>query len=324
MTIDLTRRAAMAGAAAAILIPPAMGMGTRPVRAQGAARAMGLAYPRQIGGIELTAISDGFFEIPADQMLINIAPEELEAALSAAFIDPAGPLRGGVTAFLLREGERTVLVDTGAADLFGPTVGQMPATLAALGVAPESVDTVLLTHMHPDHIGGLLAEGAPAYPNATVHVNEVDLDFWTDEAIASQAPAEAKGMFDRARATAAAYGERLLPFAGETEVIPGATSLPLPGHTPGHTGYRIVSEGAEILLFGDVANVAPVQFPHPEAGTIFDIDPALAVETRGWFFDMLATDRTLVAGAHMGFPAIGHVARAGNAYAWVPEPWHYG
>ena len=130
----------------------------------------------------------------------------------------------------------------------------MPAALAALGVAPEEVDAVLLTHMHPDHLGGLLAAGAAAFPNATVHVSETDLAFWTDEAIASKAPADFQPFFARARATAAAYGDRLIPFSGDGEVVPGVTSLALPGHTLGHTGFRLASDGAEIVVFGDAVN----------------------------------------------------------------------
>jgi glyoxylase-like metal-dependent hydrolase (beta-lactamase superfamily II) len=178
--------------------------------------------------------------------------------------------------------------------------------------------------MHGDHIGGFLPGDAATFPNATVHVNEADLAFWTDEAIAAQAPAEFQGMFTLARAVAAAYGERLQPFSGETEVAPGVTSLPLPGHTVGHNGFRLASGDHQVIVFGDAVNSAAVQFAHPGAGLIFDTDPALAAETRARFFDMLATDRTLVAGTHMPFPGLGHVARSGGAYAWVPEEWHYG
>ena len=118
--------------------------------------------------------------------------------------------------------------------------------------------------------------------------------------------------FARARATAAAYGDRLVPFSGDGEVVPGVTSLALPGHTLGHTGFRLASGGAEIVVFGDAVNSAAVQFDHPEAGLVFDTDAALAAATRAKLLDALAADRTLVAGTHLPFPGIGHVARAGR------------
>ena len=321
MTLMLSRRGALAGGVAVLAASRLLG-NAGSARAQAAAAPPALVYPRKVGALELTAISDGYFSMPAT-LFVNIPPEELEAALETAFLDPAGPNQAGITAHLVRDGDRTLLIDTGTADLFGPTAGRMAAALAALGVAPEEVDAVLLTHMHPDHLGGLLAAGAAAFPNATVHVSETDLAFWTDEAIASKAPADFQPFFARARATAAAYGDRLIPFSGDGEVIPGATSLALPGHTPGHTGFRLASDGAEIVVFGDVINSAAVQFTHPGAGVVFDTDPALAAQTRAKILDAISADGTLVAGTHLPFPGIGHVARSGEAYDWVAEEWRY-
>jgi glyoxylase-like metal-dependent hydrolase (beta-lactamase superfamily II) len=318
MGIEISRRSVLAGGAAMLAIPPILV--AAPARAQGATAAV--AYPRKVGDIEIVAISDGYLELPG-ALFVNISEQERAAAFSAAFLDPAVPARVGVTAHLVRAGGRTILIDTGTADLFGPTLGALPGTLAALGVAPADVDAVLLTHMHPDHLGGLLAGGAPAFPNATVHVSATDLAFWTDEATAARAPDDFKPFFARAVATAAAYGDRVIPFGADGEVLPGVASLALPGHTVGHTGYHLSSGDAEILVFGDVAHSAAVQFAHPGAGLVFDTDPAQAAETRARTLDRLAADRTLVAGTHLPFPGIGHVARAGDAYAWVPEHWRY-
>jgi glyoxylase-like metal-dependent hydrolase (beta-lactamase superfamily II) len=321
MSIELSRRSVLVAGAAALAA--SRFLGAPAARAQDAPTAAVLAYPRKVGELEIVAISDGYFEFPP-AFFVNIPKEELDAALTAAFIDPAVPPRVGVTAHLVRGGGRTLLIDSGTADLFGPTLGRVPAALAALGVAPEDVEAVLLTHMHIDHLGGLLAaDGAPAFPNATVHVNETDLAFWAGDEAAAKAPENFKPFFARAKATAAAYGDRVIPFGADGEVLPGITSVALPGHTVGHTGFRLASGDAEILVFGDTASSAAVQFSHPEAGLAFDTDPAQAAATRARFFDMVATDRTLVAGTHLPFPGIGHVGRSGDAYAWVAESWQY-
>jgi glyoxylase-like metal-dependent hydrolase (beta-lactamase superfamily II) len=319
--ITLSRRGVLAGAAAALATPRLLTV-TGAWAQESPAPVAPLVYPRKVGELEVAAISDGYIEF-AGLPLVNIDEQEMKAALTAAFIDPAAPIRLGVTAHLVRGGGRTVLIDTGAADTFGTTLGRLPAALAALGVQPADVQAVLLTHMHPDHLGGLLAGDAPALPNATVHVDETDLAFWTDEATAAQAPKDFQPFFARARATATAYGDRIQPFAGETELLPGVTSVPLPGHTVGHTGFRLAAGDDEIIVFGDTAHSSAVQFAHPEASFAFDTDPAQAAESRKRFFDMVTTNRTLVACTHLPFPGVGHVARAGDAYAWVPEHWHY-
>jgi glyoxylase-like metal-dependent hydrolase (beta-lactamase superfamily II) len=319
--VTMSRRMVLAGGAVALAAPRLLT--ATGARAQEASASVApLVYPRKVGELEVTAISDGYVEFPG-LPFVNIDEEEVRTALTAAFLDPAAPLRLGVTAHLVRGGGRTLLIDSGAADTFGTTLGRLPAALAALGVQPADVQAVLLTHMHVDHIGGLLAGDSPAFPNATVHVDETDLEFWTDEATAAQAPKDFQPFFARARVTAAAYGDRIQPFAGETEVLPGVTSVPLPGHTVGHTGFRLASGDAEIIVFGDTAHSSAVQFTHPEASLSFDTDPAKAAESRQRFFDMVASDRTLVACTHVPFPGVGHVARASDAYAWVPEHWHY-
>ena len=321
MNIELSRRSVLAAGAAALAARRFLGASA--ARAQDApAPAAPLVYPRKVGELEVVAISDGFVQ-PPGPLFVNISDEDLKAALATAFLDPAAPPQLGVTAHLVRGGGRTLLIDTGTADLFGPTVGRLPAGLAALGVAPESIEAVLLTHMHADHIGGLLAEDAPAFPNATVHVRESDLAFWTDEATAAKAPDDFKPFFARAMATAAVYGDRITPFGADGELLPGITTLALPGHTVGHTGFRLASGDAELIVFGDTAHHAGVQFSHPDASLVFDTDPAQAAVSRAKFFDMVATDRTLVAGTHVPFPGVGHVARSGDAYAWVPEHWQY-
>ena len=319
MESTITRRQMLAGAGAALVLPAL----SRPGRAGIVGTDGAIAYKRMVGDIEVTALLDGYIELgPA--ALVNIDRATIDEALKAAFFDPADQMMVGISAQLLRLPDQVVLLDTGTGGLFGPTTGQLPAGLAAAGVAPEDVGVVLISHMHPDHIGGLLKDGAVAYPNAAVWMPQADIDFWTDESIAASAPEDAQSFFAVARDVVAAYGDRITPFSGETELVPGVTSVPLPGHTPGHSGFRIESGGDSLLYWADIVHVMQVQFAHPEASISFDIDPDLAAETRRQAFAQAASDGTLAAGTHLPFPTYGHVRAEGEGFDWVAEAWQYG
>ncbi|MBA3325731.1 MAG: MBL fold metallo-hydrolase [Rhodobacteraceae bacterium] len=315
----LSRRHLLAGAGAALALPA---LGLVPARAQILGTEGATAYARTVGDIEVTALLDGYLEL-GREVLVNVDADAVSEALADDHLDPGQAVGTGITAHLVRAGDRTILIDAGAGAAFGPTAGRLMAGLAAAGAAPEDVGLILLTHMHGDHIGGLLADGTPAFPNAEVRVAEADLAFWTDEAIAAAAPAEAQPFFALPRAVAAAYGERMTPFSGEGELSPGVTPVPLPGHTPGHTGFRLASGDATLFIWADVVHVAAVQFAHPEASLVFDTDPAQAAETRRRAFEMAAADRLLVAGAHLPFPTFGYTETAAQGYDWQPEAWQY-
>ena len=215
-----------------------------------------------------------------------------------------------------------MLIDTGSAKLLGPTMGDLPAGLKAAGVDPVSIDTVLLTHLHPDHVNGLLtADGRAAFPNAEVVVAEAEAKFWHDDGVAAKTPAEYRPFVKMARDALAAYPKRVRLFAGETEVLPGIAPVPEPGHTPGHTGYMLSSGGDSLWVWGDIVHVAAFQFPHPEWAVAFDTDPKQAVATRKAALDRAATDKLVVAGMHLPFPGRGHIFNDGGRYEFVPVPW---
>ena len=281
------------------------------------------AYTRTVGDLEVTTILDGY--IPFEfGVFRGIDEASYRQQLRNDYIDPAGPLNVGISAHLVRTGDRLALIDAGAADAFGPTAGRIAAALDALGVAPEDVTDLLLTHMHPDHIGGAMRGGDAAFANAAVHVADAEAAFWTDAGNRAAAGESAAGFFDAAAALLDAYGDRVNRFGGETEPFPGARAESMPGHTPGHTGYRLSSGDDQVLVWGDMTAIAPVQFERPGVGIVYDVDSERAAETRRRWLDQVSADRLLVAGTHLPFPAYGHVERRGDAYAWIPEPWRYG
>ena len=273
-------------------------------------------YRRSVGDLTVTVLNDGFIDLPFGAMPA-ITPEDAAALLAHAFRPPVG--RTTVSAFLVQGGGRTVLIDTGAGTLFGPTMGRLPANLAAAGVAPADIGTVLLTHMHGDHLGGLTHGGTAVFPNATVMAAEAERAFWLDADPAS-VPEGMRNTVVTAQASLAPYKDRLSTF-GTTSIAPGITPVPLPGHTPGHTGFRIGDGTDAVLIWADVIHLQDIQAPRPEIGLVFDTDPAGAIATRQRVLDMAASERMLVAGMHLHFPTFHHVARAGQGYALLPEMW---
>jgi glyoxylase-like metal-dependent hydrolase (beta-lactamase superfamily II) len=275
-------------------------------------------YHHRLGDAVITAVNDGMFE-GATALLTNIAAPDAEALLTSTF-RPLPP-RLTVNTFLLTMGGARIMVDTGCAASFGPTVGAMLANLAAMGVAPDTISTVLLTHAHPDHANGLIdAAGAAVFPNAELLVNAKEAAFWQDDAIMASVPDDMKGYFLGARAALGAYASRTR-LIEEGEVLPGITAIPAYGHTPGHTAYMIASGSESLLIWGDVVHVPGVQFARPDVGIVFDGDGPAAIATRARLMDMAATDKLLVAGMHMDFPVFGHVVPQGQGYALVPEVW---
>jgi glyoxylase-like metal-dependent hydrolase (beta-lactamase superfamily II) len=180
---------------------------------------------------------------------------------------------------------------------------------------------VLATHLHPDHVGGLIDDqGRAVFPNAELVVHEAEPRFWNDDTVMANAPDDMKAFVTLARTTMAAYGNRMRQVS-QGEVLPGITAVPAPGHTPGHTGWLLSSGGDSLLIWGDIVHMPGVQFARPDVGVGFDVDGAQAIATRQRIMDMAATDRLRVAGMHLDFPAFGHVARTGQGYTFVPEVW---
>ncbi|WP_192497416.1 MBL fold metallo-hydrolase [Halospina sp. K52047b] len=232
----------------------------------------------------------------------------------------SAPPRITLNAFLLDTGNHRILIDTGIGAFAGEGGAGLMDNLNAIGLDASAIDTVLITLMHPDHVGGLIdADDQPVFPKARVLVPAGELDYWRGD-IPQGAPEVLIKQFQAAHRVIAGVGSRMQRLAG-TEVLPGITRVPLPGHTPDHSGYRIVSGEDRILIWTDIVHLPGIQFPRPEATVAFDVDPPQAATTRRHIMAELAKSRELVAGHHLDFPGIGYVAEDGDGFRFLPHVW---
>ncbi len=277
-------------------------------------------YRMMIGQHEVTALFDGALQMDVKR-LTNAQPEDIRKLLTRMFVGTQ-KMQTAVNTYLINTGRHLVLVDAGGGAIYGSALGGVLANLKAAGYQPEQVDTVIVTHLHGDHIAGLTdANGQPTFPNATVYVDKTENDYWLSDQIAAAAPAEWQRIFVAAKNTAAPYlaQGKWKTFAADAPVVPGIAAVAAPGHTPGHTAFAVESDGQRLLIWGDLVHSHAVQFARPEVAFNFDVDPKQAIATRLAIFKSVAQSGELVAGMHLPFPGIGHVRADDNgAYSWVP------
>lgn len=271
-----------------------------------------------VGDIEVTALADGTIKLPVDQLLTETSDAAVKQALAKSYLSI--PTETSVNAFLVNTGQKLVLIDAGAAGLFGPTLGNLLGNLRAAGYTPEQVDEIYVTHLHPDHVGGLTGNGQRAFPNAIVRADRRDTEFWLSADNLAKAPEANKGFFQGAQASLKPYQDsgKLMPFDGSTALATGIRSVATYGHTPGHTTYVVESKGERLALWGDLMHVAAVQFPAPAVTIRFDTDSTAAQAERIRLFRAAAADGTLVGIAHVQFPGLGRLRADGDGYVWVP------
>src|ERR1700726_3068974 len=276
-------------------------------------------YRLKVGDLEVTALYDGTGVF--DPHWLNGTKLTMDGVGKALQEDPhmLDVVDGG---FLVNTGKQLILVDAGAGAWWGGgALGRLAGSLRSAGYTPEEVDIVLVTHLHSDHVGGLTTpDGNRVFPNAEVYVAKAESDFWLSPEIAAKAPKDAQPFFQSAQAIAAPYikADRWHTFSGSEAIVDGMQIVPLPGHTPGHTGYEFSSKGQKVLFWGDVVHAQRVQLPHPEVTVVFDIGQTAAATTRNQLLAEPAREDVLIAGPHMPFPALGRLRKEGSGYSWVP------
>lgn len=254
-------------------------------------------FSHRVGDYEIYLLSEGQSE-GCSRIFIQAPPEAVKR------YTPDGNYPTAVNAFLIKTPDRTILVDAG----FGKFLFE---NLKSLDITPESIDTVLLTHLHGDHIGGLLKPGKPAFPNATLYLAEEEKAYWT-----TPGSEQVK--------TLAAYGSRVKTFSpGELgnsipDLLPGIKPIAAFGHTPGHTLFLITSKEASLLVWGDIAHAMAIQMPVPAVAVSYDVDPKQAVKSRVNVLKHVAEKKIPVAGMHIPYPGIGSVAKDNSGYAFKP------
>jgi len=255
-----------------------------------------------LGALTLTALHDEQIVVPNDgkTFALGVSPSEVGKVLRAAGA-PADRITLSVNALLVRMGRRLILIDTGLGLRYH---GQLLGSLEAAGVSPADVTDVLISHPHPDHVGGLLdAQGKPAFTNATIHMAGAAWSWMQQKG----APAMAK-----------ALASRVQTFEPGASIAPGIVSVSLPGHTPGHVGYEITSGRSQLMYIGDIAHSSIVSLTRPEWSIEFDSDHVIANQTRRKTLSALARSGEWVYSPHFPFPGVGHVTAAGSGFAWDP------
>src|SRR5437016_7986645 len=276
-------------------------------------------YRQKVGDLEVTALFDGSGVF--DPHWLNGTKATMEGVVKALQEDPHF-LDVADVGFLVNTGKQLILVDAGAGTWWGGgAFGRLAGSLRSAGYTPEEVDIVLVTHLHSDHVGGLTTQdGKRVFPNADVYVAKAESDFWLSPEIAAKAPKDAQPFFQSAQAIAAPYikAGKWRTFSGPEQIVDGMQLVPLPGHTPGHTGYEFSSRGQKILFWGDTVHAQRVQLQHPDVTAALDIDQTAAAPTRLQLLPKLTREDVLIAGPHMPFPALGRLCKEGSGYSWVP------
>src|SRR6478736_6467989 len=313
---DINRRSWLAGSASALAGGPAFAAAPK-AGTQGPG-----VYRYKLGDAQVTALYDGLWSLKIDNDFVrNADSAAVNKALAAAFLPP-NILPISFTVLLVNTGSKLVLIDAGTAGQVADTAGVMMANLAVAGIAATAIDTVVISHFHPDHIDGLKTkDGDKVFTNAEILVPEPEWTYWMDDADMTRAPDRIKVYFRNARRIFGDVGKEVHRFKPGAEVAPGIMSIPAYGHTPGHCAFSIASGRQSILVMSDAVRNPYLFARHPQWQPAFDMDGPQAVETRRRMLDRVSADRMLIEAYHFPFPACGHIAKTASSYEFVPAEW---
>src|ERR1700687_3351891 len=275
-------------------------------------------YRTKIGKIDVIAVSDGTVGLGLTKELVqNAKPGEVERLLARHF--EKSPIDASINAFLIKYEDKLILIDAGSSELVGPTGGKLPQSLRAAGVPPENITDVFVTHIHPDHTGGLMNGNTKVFPNATIHINKREVDYWFNKSIAATAAEPQKTFFTQVDPKVKPYMDsgQGTAFEGATQFFQGFRSEPAYGHTAGLTVYILENGGEKVMFWGGVVNIA-LQVDDADISLRFDSDAAAAAVTRRRLLEDAARKGYIVAPDHLPFPGFGHIRKDGHAYTWVP------
>jgi len=273
----------------------------------------------KLGDIEVTQVFDGEnVRKLADDFVLNAPVDGVKKALVAGGLSGENiPISYTVT--IIRAGGRTIMFDAGTAAAAQPAAGRLQTNMKAAGIDPASINTIIVTHFHGDHIFGLMdKDNAQVYPNAEIIMPAQEYNFWTDAAKTASLPAARQGLAKRVQAVFPGWKNIRRAEAG-SDVAPGVRSVATFGHSPGHTSYLISSGSAQYMVAADVTNIHQLFVRNPGWVAVFDQDAAMAAETRLKLFDQAVADKMLIGGYHWGMPGCGTLAKDGNGYVFSPK-----
>ncbi|WP_209402927.1 MBL fold metallo-hydrolase [Pseudozobellia sp. WGM2] len=271
----------------------------------------------QIGAVEVISLSDGVVPTDAFKLLKEEHSGQIDSLLYKSKVE--NPVNIQVNAFLILLGNKKILIDAGAGDFLNiDSAGKLVESLRMAGYQPKDITDILLTHVHADHSGGLAIDNEIVFPNAIIHLNELEYNYYTDTKNLEGLKEMERAFFLKEQVILELYKDRIKTFKGSKTIFPGIKTVPLVGHTPGHTAYLLKSSASKILFWGDMVHIKEIQFVLPDLDDFYDMDMEKGKRQRQKVYKALTRKKTTIAAAHIKFPGLGKLRESKNRYEWIP------